>query len=121
MNKSGNRGFREFFKRMLNAVPDFQYMRNPIIAKGNYVWIYLRTSSLFSRLGTIKQFPSEHVRPGGRDCLKTTALRFEIRDQLHNVWVGASAPTGDDQADTICSMDKIAIKTVERIIANCRG
>ncbi len=35
-------------------------------------------------------------------------------------WVGASAPTGDDQAYTIYSPDKIAIKTVEEIIANCR-
>ncbi len=37
------------------------------------------------------------------------------------MWVGASAPKGDNQAYTIYSTDKIALKTAEEIIANCRG
>ncbi len=49
----------------------------------------------------------------------TATLGFEIRDSLRNTWVGASAPTGNDQAYTIYSTDKIAINTMEEIIVNC--
>ncbi len=37
------------------------------------------------------------------------------------MWVGASAPTGNDQGFTVYLTYKTAIKTREEIIINCRG
>jgi len=40
----GKAGFIEFFKTIFSAVPDFAYSIKQIIAEGDFVWVYSRTT-----------------------------------------------------------------------------
>ena len=40
----GKAGFREFFEATFRAMPDFRYVLKGIVAQGDMVWMYSRTT-----------------------------------------------------------------------------
>ena len=70
----GLAGFIEFFTTIFNAVPDFSYTVKQIIAEGDFVWIYSRTT------GTHTGAPWLDAPPNGNRLDFDVVDMFRIRD-----------------------------------------
>jgi predicted SnoaL-like aldol condensation-catalyzing enzyme len=82
----GLEGFQEFFADIFRAVPDFSYSIKQIIAEGEFVWVYSRTT------GTLTGGPWLGVQPRGQ------RLDFDVID-MFRIQDGKIAEHGD-VADT---------------------
>jgi len=70
----GRAGFVEFFTNIFSAVPDFSYTIKQIIAEGDYVWMYSRTT------GTHTGAPWLGASPDGSRLDFDVVDMFRIQD-----------------------------------------